>query len=251
MIGSRAGTWSARLAAAALTVCLAGGQLAAQQDTGATSLQWWHPLVAGAGTATLFLVDEPLRDFLQDNRSDGLDDLGDFVTHFKDPEVYLISGGGAMAIGALAGKPKVTATGAQILTSWGLSSLAMIGTKWVLGRSRPADTPDDPASFDWFSGGEDSSFPSGSAAVVFSLATTVSDAVDRTPVSILLYSGATLTSWARLNSDRHWLSDVAVGALFGVTAAKLVNGEWTVFGLQLPAVWTDGRSSGLGYTIRF
>ncbi len=70
-------------------------------------------------------------------------------------------------------------------------------------------------------------------------------------MNLVLYTGATLTAWARLNSDRHWLSDVALGALYGVTAAKLVNGEWTVFGLELPAVWTDGRSAGLGYTLRF
>ena len=127
----------------------------------------------------------------------------------------------------------------------------MIGTKWAFGRSRPSGTPDDPTDFDWFDGGENSAFPSGSAAVVFSLATTVADAVDRRPVSVLLYTGATLNAWARLNSDRHWLSDVALGALYGVTAAKLVNGEWTVFGLELPAMWTDGRSAGLGYTLRF
>ncbi|MDH3208691.1 MAG: phosphatase PAP2 family protein, partial [Gemmatimonadota bacterium] len=94
-------------------------------------------------------------------------------------------------------------------------------------------------------------YPSGSAAVVFSLATTVADAVDRLPVTVVLYSGATLNAWARLNSDRHWLSDVALGALYGVTAAKLVNGEWTVFGIELPSLWTDGRSSGLAYTFRF
>jgi hypothetical protein len=84
---------------------------------------------------------------------------------------------------------------------------------------------------------------------VFSLATTLADAIDRLPVSIALYSGATLNAWARLNANRHWLSDVALGALFGITTAKLVNGEWTVFGLELPSVWTDGRSAGLQYRL--
>lgn len=215
------------------------------------NIEWWHPVAAGAGVATLFLIDEPVRDFLQDNRSDGLNDVGDVTKRFKDPEVFMISGGGAIAVGLLANEPKVTATGAQILAAYGLSSVMMIGTKWVFGRSRPSQTPDDPVDFDWFNGDSDSAFPSGSAAVVFSLATTVADAVDRRPVSIALYTGATLNAWARLNSDRHWLSDVALGAIYGVTAAKLVNGEWTVFGLELPSVWTDGRTSGLAYTFRF
>jgi len=215
------------------------------------NLQWWHPLAAGAGVATILLIDEPVRGFLQDHRSDGLDDLGDVTRRFKDREVFWISSGGAIALGLIAREPKVTATGAQIFAAYGLSSFMMIGTKWAFGRSRPSQTPDDPTNFDWFNGGEDSSFPSGSAAVVFSLATTVADAIDRTPVSIVLYSGAALNAWARLNSNRHWLSDVVLGGLFGVTAATLVNGEWTVFGLELPSIWTDGRSSGLAYMLRF
>ena len=225
--------------------------LGAQHPDRPMNLQWWHPLAGGAGVATLFLVDEPVRDFLQDHRSDGLDEVGDVTKRFKDKEVFWISGGGAIALGLIAREPKVTATGAQILAAYGLSSMMMIGTKWAFGRSRPSQTPVDPTNFDWFNGDDDSSFPSGSAAVVFSLATTVADAVDRTPVSILLYTGAGLNAWARLNSNRHWLSDVVLGGLYGVTAAKLVNGEWTVLGLELPSIWTDGRSSGLAYTLRF
>ncbi|MDH3208332.1 MAG: phosphatase PAP2 family protein, partial [Gemmatimonadota bacterium] len=180
--------------------------LHAQQSDPALNLQWWHPLVAGAGAASLFLIDEPVRDYIQDHRSDGLDDLADVTRRFKDKEVFWISGGGALALGLIARQPKVAATGAQIFAAYGLSTSMMIATKWAFGRSRPSDTPDDPTQFDWLDGGENSSFPSGSAAVVFSLATTVADAVDRLPVTVVLYSGATLNAWARLNSDRHWLS---------------------------------------------
>lgn len=221
------------------------------QDTGAPmNLEWWYPLAAGAGVATVMLIDEPVRDFLQGHRSDGLDDVADITRRFKDQEVFVIAGGGAVLLGAITDDPKVAVTGAHILAAYGLSSMMMIGTKWALGRTRPSATPDAPAQFDWFGGDDDSAFPSGSAAVVFSLATTLADAVDRLPVTIALYTGATLNAWARLNSDRHWLTDVTVGALYGITTAKLVNGEWTVFGLELPTIWTDGRSAGLQYRFR-
>lgn len=243
-------TWPVVLFVSGLSA-VGANPLSAQQDDPPLNLQWWHPVAAGAGVAAVFLIDEPVRDFLQDHRGDGLDDLADVTRRFKDRELFWISGGGAILLGAIAREPKVTVTGAQIFAAYGLSSMMMIGTKWAFGRSRPSGTPDDPTNFDWFDGTEDDAFPSGSAAVVFSLATTVADAVDRLPVSVALYAGATLNAWARLNSDRHWLSDVTLGALYGITAAKLVNGEWTVFGLQLPTVWTDGRSSGLVYTLRF
>lgn len=225
--------------------------LGAQEPTPPPNLAWWHPAVAVGGVATLVLIDRPVRDFLQDHRSDGLDDVAGVTKRFKDPEVFAITGLGTIAVGAILERDDVILTGAHVLASYGLSSLMMIGTKWAFGRSRPSGTPDRPTNFDWFNGDGDSSFPSGSAAVVFSLATTVADAIERRSLSVVLYTGATLNAWARMNSDRHWLSDVTLGALYGITAAKLVNGEWTVFEIELPRVWTDGRSAGLEYTLRF
>jgi membrane-associated phospholipid phosphatase len=223
--------------------------LLAQAPDEPTIIQWWHPLAAGAGIATLMLVDEPVRDFLQSHRSDFLDDVGGFAERFKDPEVFVATIGGAFAIALVTQEPGVALTGTHMLVAYALSSSLMVGTKYVFGRTRPSQTPDDPFNFDWFNGGSNASFPSGSAAVVFSLATTLADAIDRLPVSITLYSLATLNAWGRMNSDRHWLSDVVAGALVGITAAKLVNGEWSPFGLRLPRVWTDGRAFTVGYTL--
>jgi len=214
------------------------------------NLEWWHPFAAGAGVATLMLLDEPVRDLIQP-ADDSLDGLADFAARFKDPEVFYISSAGAVLLGLATGDRKVTATGVHIMAAYGLAGWMSIATKWAFGRSRPSAVPSDATDFDWFGGGENSAFPSGSASVVFSLATTVADAVDRRPVSVLLYGGAALNSWARLHANRHWLSDVATGALIGITAAKLVNGEWTVFGFRPPSLWTDGRSSSLGYSIEF
>lgn len=244
--GSRA-TLAVLIAAGSLFATTGG--LEAQERQEATAIQWWHPLAVAGGTAALFLIDEPVRDFLQDHRSDGLDDLADVPRRFKDPEVFWYGAAGTAALGLVLGEPKIAATGVHIIAGYGVSSWMMIGTKWAFGRSRPSGTPDDPTNFDWFDGGENAAFPSGSAAVVFSLATTLADAIDRTPVSIALYTGAGLNAWARLNSDRHWLSDVALGAVYGITASKLVSGRWTVFGLRPPTLWTDGRTTGLAYTV--
>lgn len=215
----------------------------------ATPIQWWHPLAATAGVGVLILVDEPLADFLQDNQSSFADDVSDVATTFKNPEVYVVATAGALALGLATGDRKITATGVHIASAYGVAGALNIGAKWLFGRSRPSQTPGDATNFDFFDGGEDSAFPSGSAAVVFSLAATVSDAVDRKPVTIALYTGATLNAWARMYTNRHWLTDVAVGALIGVTSAKLVNGEWTVFGLRPPALWTDGQSLSMGYAL--
>ena len=224
--------------------------LEAQDEESWTSVRWWHPVAAGAGVAALFLLDEPVQTFIQDNRSSTLDDVADVAKTFKEPAVFFVSGGGAILVGVAANQPKVARTGLQIIAAYGLSSAMMIGTKWLFGRSRPSATPDDPANFDWYDGGASASFPSGSATIVFSLATTLADAIDHPVASVVLYSGAAANAWARLNDDRHWLSDVALGALYGVTAAKLVNGHWRIFGVRPPTVLVgpDGTAS-LGYSV--
>lgn len=220
---------------------------AAQEEYRA--LQWWHAVATAGGVALLFAVDDPLREFFQDARSDATDDLAGVMKQGKEPVVYAVAGLGAIGVGLVARNGDVARTGAQILASYGLASAMMIGTKWAFGRSRPAATPGDATNFDWFAGDENASFPSGTAAVVFSLATTASDAIGHPAASVVLYSGATLTSWSRLNDNRHWTSDVALGALFGITAARLVNGRWRVFGLRPPS-FIVGPEGGAGLRYR-
>jgi len=60
------------------------------------------------------------------------------------------------------------------------------------------------------------SFPSGHAAVAFSLATTIaSQYPDRGFVAPLCYSLALLNSLSRLNDNAHWASDAFLGAALG------------------------------------
>lgn len=245
-------------AAALLSVVLSPQALLAQghdeegpPDEEYLRLQWWHPLAASAGVAALFLIDEPVQEFMQRNQSDSADDVATFATRFHHKDVFLVSSGAAMSLGLAFRKPEVAEAGVQILAAYALSSGMMIATKWTFGRNRPSETPDDVTSFNWFDGGSFSAFPSGAAAVTFSLATTLSDAIEEPAVTVLLYTGATLNSWARVYTDRHWLSDVALGALYGITAAKIVNGRWRLFGWKPPTVGiaADGGVQ-LGYNLR-
>lgn len=234
------------LSAAVLTPVTARAQDARPP---AMNIEWWHPLAVGAGTGVLFLVDEPIADFLQDHQGSFGDDVSSLANKFKDPPVYYVATAGTLVLGLATGNRKVTATGLHIAGAYGIAGAANIGIKWLFGRSRPSQTPNDPTNFDLFTGDGNAAFPSGSAAVTYSLATVLADAIDRKPVTIVLYSAAALNSFARMYTNRHWLSDMAVGAVVGITSAKLVNGEWTVFGLRPPEVWTDGRSLSMGYTL--
>jgi membrane-associated phospholipid phosphatase len=58
---------------------------------------------------------------------------------------------------------------------------------------------------------------------------------------------ATAVGWSRINDNRHWLSDVAAGALVGITSAKLVTGRWRIFGLHPPSVLLAPGTMSIGW----
>ena len=51
--------------------------------------------------------------------------------------------------------------------------------------------------------------------------------------------------------NKHWLSDVVVGAAAGIAGAKLATGRWTLFGLRAPVPLATGGRVGLVWTGTF
>lgn len=100
--------------------------------------------------------------------------------------------------------------------------------KVMAGRQRPyvADGEDHwggPAAY-FSHGGEDTkSFPSGHSATAFALATVVSMQYRHTAwVPVVAYTLATGVGLSRMALDKHWASDVFVGAVVGHFVARLV-----------------------------
>jgi membrane-associated phospholipid phosphatase len=78
------------------------------------------------------------------------------------------------------------------------------------------------------------SMPSGHTVAAFAVATSLADDIDRPVVDVLLYTVAAGAGWSRIYDNRHWLSDAALGAALGYTTAKVVNGQWRIFGWRPP-----------------
>ena len=69
------------------------------------------------------------------------------------------------------------------------------------------------------------SFASGHTAIAFSIATVFASQYNHTPViPILSYTAATMVGLSRLTENKHWSSDVFVGALAGYLCGKRVVG---------------------------
>ena len=103
---------------------------------------------------------------------------------------------------------------ARMVTSGAISTGVMLSTVYVvkygLGRLRP-------------DGSTYNSFPSGHTAMAFTSATLLHKEYGHLSpwVSIAGYTAATVTGISRMLNNRHWLSDVVVGAGVGILSTEL------------------------------
>jgi membrane-associated phospholipid phosphatase len=178
-------------------------------------------------TVAMFPLDKHIAESLQDpelKANKFFDKSATGVELISSPGAYVI-GGALYAVGRLGGHKDVEDLGwhgtEAVLLSSGVTGLL----KGVLGRSRPdfsADTnPHDFKFAKGFSNSNRQSFPSGHTTTAFAAAAAVTSEARRMwPKSVwyvapAMYGGATLVGLSRMYHNRHWASDVVLGAAIG------------------------------------
>jgi membrane-associated phospholipid phosphatase len=143
----------------------------------------------------------------------------------------LIIGSTLYIVGRTGGNERMAEIGLH-----GLEALAVGGgvtflLKGLVGRARPYMDVDRPRNFGLWRGfpSEDyRSFPSGHTVMAFAAAAAVTQTTDKWwPSSTwyigpALYGGATLAGLSRMYNNKHWASDVVVGAAIGTFAGLKV-----------------------------
>jgi membrane-associated phospholipid phosphatase len=142
----------------------------------------------------------------------------------SSPGAYVI-GGSLYLYGRLTKKPNLTDF-AWHGTEAVLVANAVTGfMKGTLGRARPFVSNDtNPRDFRFgggFSTSDRQSFPSGHTTTAFAAAAAVTSEIRRLHpkalpyVATVMYGGATLVGLSRMYHNKHWASDVALGAAVG------------------------------------
>jgi membrane-associated phospholipid phosphatase len=211
-------------------------------EAGPHVVRWWETAAVAGGVGALLADDRHVLHDVREHPTSGAADVANVFRQAGDIKVYTALTLGTLGVGLLAKDAGVTRTGAQLAASGALAAASFGLLKFVTGRSRP-DLGQGAYQFHPFAGG--GSFPSGHAAMAFALATTLGDASHSTWVTAGLYVIATGTAWSRVYDERHWPSDVFLGAALGVTSAKLVNGRWRIFGLRSPGFLVSPAGAGL------
>ena len=176
--------------------------------------------VAGFILAASLMADQGLRGQIQEYRGTTSNAVARVGNGFGEPRYVLP----VLAAGFLAGKVTGNRSVARVALRAG-GAVAIAGglttaIKYAIGRNRPRGDS-DADQFRPLSGWN--SFPSGHTAVAFAVATAIAEETRDPWSDAALYGAATLTALARLNDDRHWTSDVFVGALVGHLSARWLS----------------------------
>jgi membrane-associated phospholipid phosphatase len=127
---------------------------------------------------------------------------GDFLAH-------VAAAGGTYAIGRLTGSRKVESVGSSLLRAQILSQTTVQVAKYAAQRGRP-------------DGSNSKSMPSGHSASAFAAATVLQRELGW-KVGIPAYAFAGWVAASRMEANRHYLSDVIMGAGVGIAAGRSVT----------------------------
>jgi membrane-associated phospholipid phosphatase len=179
------------------------------------------------GTVALIYADPHDAPYFR-NHQKNWDDLNDVFDPAITASEVIALPAGFLAAGYLRHDNREVSTGILAAEAYGDSVVVNLAMKAITRRQRPSDVA---PTGDWdntfFNGGKSplkgSSFPSGHATAVWSVATVVAERYrhrGKPWVPILCYSMATAISFSRITESAHFPSDVWLGASLGYTIAK-------------------------------
>lgn len=210
----------------------------------------WKYLGMAAGiTAGLTFADKPVQQFALSLRNNhpAVRNTSKYVTNFGGLyEIYTLSAFGAY--GFIFKNEKIKTT--TLLASQAYITGAAVESflKLVSGRTRPSfydpNTIAQPTfkgpfakTIDYSGARTNSSFPSGHTTVAFAAATVFALEYKKYPwIPVFSYSAATLIGLSRITENKHWSTDVFVGAALGyLVGRQVVNNYHRFANIKQPA----------------
>jgi membrane-associated phospholipid phosphatase len=190
-------------------------------------------LAAGLVGAQLLLypIDDDVRAEVQGMRTAATDDVARIAEPLGRTHLWLAASAGTFLVGKLAREDRAADLGLHVFFSVAAAQAVTGALKGVAGRWRPrverGDTIvlfHDPYGWRLFAGVDDDgrrAYPSGHASAAFAAATALSEELGGAAPWIA-YPIATVVAWSRVHDDKHWASDVTMGALVGIFSARAV-----------------------------
>ena len=186
---------------------------------------WLPTLTIVGGTAGLLVADPHVMPYFRDHARN-LDDVNDvFDSPITTAEVFAVPAS-LLVAGYIRHDNYQVGTSILAGVAYADSAVVDLAIKAVTRRERPSDVqPGEPFTDTFFSGGKSpfrgSSFPSGHAAGVFSVATVIATRYrNHRWVPWVSYGFATVITFSRITTLSHFPSDAFLGAALGYTITR-------------------------------
>ncbi len=176
-----------------------------------------------AATGGAYLVDDNIRKEAATIHTSQRINLSAYIREYGGTYSIIGSSVGLYTLGLLTQSEEVRTSGRLVLEAFIVSGVVNGGLKVLLGRGRPylnlGKDKFKPLNFlnDY------NSLPSGHTTVAFTISTVLAEHIDRWWASAGLYTIAAATGISRIYDDKHWLSDVVLGASIGYFSGKLIT----------------------------
>jgi hypothetical protein len=203
----------------------------------------WLKLAAFTGTTvTLTAIDQPVNDFFQKHQKEAISSVSKYGFEPLGNIYAYAAMAGFLAHGYFSGNNRSRSTGLLAIESYIVSGLLVRIPKYGFGRSRP-DVWWGPGPYEWKGPINGKSFPSGHTTSAFAVASVIAyQYKDKPWVPITAYSLASLAGISRVYDNRHWLSDVFAGAIFGTVTGRFICRQHQHSQFLLEPVSIDGIS---------
>jgi len=228
-----------------------------------TPKEWAHIGIYGVSVAAFsILADEPIQRTATKlhNDSKTVANISGYVTKFGGRyEIYSLAALGGYSF--VFNNKKLQTTTLLATQAYLTGGLIESIAKYITGRQRPLyNTPNEIEAEPTFHGPAFSfgnnvyhqkisaSFPSGHTTVIFAAATVFAKEYKNTPwVPVVAYSAASLVGISRITENKHWATDVIVGATLGyLCGSQVVNNYHRYAKLKAP-----NKSGTLSFNLNY
>lgn len=219
-------------------------------------VHWKAPQWTMAGGTVLlaslaYTQDVRINQFALDHKNEVAETIAYYTGEHWGRGIYPMAiMGGMFLYGTFSHKPKYQYIAMNGVKTFVLAALVVAVPKYSFQRHRPDEN--NPPQNNIFEGPfgnfHHTSFPSGHTTVAFAMSTFLAQEFkEKKWVAPVVYSLATLTAMQRVYDNRHWTSDVVVGAALGYGVAKVVCNKknWDV--AMVP--YYDGARTQLGFSV--
>jgi membrane-associated phospholipid phosphatase len=181
----------------------------------------------GLGVVGIIMAfDQPIMDVVQKNKDSGsMTAIADYGGQFGELGGLAPLVLGTLAYGLVFNNDNAKNAALSSLGAVLLGQLVVETLKSATHRSRPEDGK-GPFDFGGFGlGSDNTSMASGHSAAAWSVASVFAEEYgdEHKWVPYVAYTVAALTSYSRMHKNKHWASDVVVGAAIGFVAGKVFH----------------------------